>query len=355
MTSFDNESLGTTEGKLASATSQAGGAPRWPSSVRYPDAPSIGKNAALEVVGLIPDPLRRRVFRLRNKIETLTTEAALDERLRKAAELFTESDDEARRYLRTFEFAPPPMPTDPFSDQYARAQWDLYRKIAQREKYEVSNEAALLDMPSVLKSPYPYSTGSAAQVADQLAACSFILRSLNPTRGMSLVEFGSGWGNLTLQFVMMGVDTTAVEVDANFAELLRQRSMGNVNLKVVVSDMLAFEPSSSRYDIAVFFESFHHCADHMAMLRKLKSVVTSQGVVAFAGEPISSFRYPWGLRLDGFSLFCTRTYGWLELGFDNRYFQEALQRTGWVAGRRRSRSMTPLADIITARQALGIL
>lgn len=306
------------------------------------------------MVGLVPDRLRQQVSRIRNNVETITNENVLDERLQRAAELFKESDDKARRFLQTIEFAPPAMPDDPFSEAYARTQWDLYRRISQRDTYNTSNEATELDVASAIKSPYPYSTGSAFQVADQLAACSFIIRTLRPTRRMKVVEFGTGWGNLTLQFVMLGLDMTAVEVDSGLAELLRRRSMGYDNLEVVVSDMLAFEPGESTYDIAVFFESFHHCSDHLAMLSKLRSMVTTGGIVAFAGEPISSFRYPWGLRLDGLSLFCTRTYGWLELGFDNRYFALALRRTGWTAERYRSRSLTPLADVIVARPVRAI-
>jgi hypothetical protein len=116
--------------------------------------------------------------------------------------------------------------------------------------------------------------------------------------------------------------------------------------------MLAFEPERP-FDAAVFFESFHHCDDHHAMLARLQRVVAPSGVVAFAAEPIGNLPYPWGLRLDGLSLWCVRQYGWLELGFTERYFAEALGRHGWRAERRRNPAMGPLADVRLATRTGG--
>ena len=240
------------------------------------------RNIALEAGGLIPDSARHRVSRVRRRVETITTDSELDERIQRATEMFVTSDDEARRYLGSFEMQRPIAPNDdPFSARYISAEWDLYRRISQRDQYEVSNESMDLDIESALVMPYPYSTGSPVQVADQLGACSFIIRSLGLERSMQVVEFGPGWANLTLQFAMMGIDTTAVEVEPRFAELLRGRGSGNTHLDVVVCDMLDFEPPH-QYDAAIFYESFHHCSDHLRMLRLLHSIVKDTGVVVFA-------------------------------------------------------------------------
>jgi 2-polyprenyl-3-methyl-5-hydroxy-6-metoxy-1,4-benzoquinol methylase len=308
------------------------------------------RRIALEAVGYAPDSLRGRVAKRRKDVKTLTTVQQLDAHLARAAELFPRSDDEARRFLSGFEFAAPQMPADPFSPEYAKAQWELYRKISGRDRYDTTNEEVDIDLERCVQSPYPYSTGSSAQVADQLAVCSFIFRLLNPQPGQRIVEFGPGWGNLTVPLAMMSVDITAVEVSPTFAELLRRRAAGNDHLTVVESGMLDFK-AEGRFGAALFFESFHHCSDHLEMLHHLRSIVSEDGVVMFAAEPVTWMPYPWGLRLDGLSLWCTRSYGWLELGFDNRYFDEALKRAGWRNVRReRSRSLTPLADVILARR-----
>ena len=75
------------------------------------------------------------------------------------------------------------------------------------------------------------------------------------------------------------------------------------------------------------------------------------GRVAFGSEPIGALQYPWGLRLDGLSLWSTRKYGWLELGFTRDYFFEALRKTGWTAQRARSRTISPMADIVIATKS----
>jgi hypothetical protein len=148
----------------------------------------------------------------------------------------------------------------------------------------------------------------------------------------------------------MGVDVTAVEVDGGFAELIRRRTTRPDMIHIRRSDMLSFV-ADGRYDAAIFFESFHHCSRHREMLDHLRDVVTDDGVVAFAGEPVGWMPYPWGLRLDGMSLWSVRRYGWLELGFSRPYFTEALRRTGWRGERVTNRSLGHLADVTLARRA----
>jgi SAM-dependent methyltransferase len=116
--------------------------------------------------------------------------------------------------------------------------------------------------------------------------------------------------------------------------------------------MLGFT-TEEPFDAAVFFESFHHCADHLAMLRRLHRIVRPGGAVLFAAEPVQRLDYPWGPRLDGLSVWSSRTYGWLELGFDTRYFDRALDHTGWSGQRVRLGPGLGEADVIVATPAGG--
>jgi SAM-dependent methyltransferase len=116
--------------------------------------------------------------------------------------------------------------------------------------------------------------------------------------------------------------------------------------------MLDFAPRE-RFDAAVFFESFHHCSDHIRLLRRLHDVIADDGLVAFAAEPITDFPFPWGLRLDGMSAWSTRRFGWLELGFDTSYFLRTLLRLGWSPKRHRS-DASHYADVIIARKSHGV-
>jgi SAM-dependent methyltransferase len=162
------------------------------------------------------------------------------------------------------------------------------------------------------------------------------------------VEFGPGWGNLTIDLAVMGHVVTAVEVEPQFCALIEQRCPPSGAVRTVCADMLDFE-ADEPFDAAVFFESFHHCADHRRMLERLHDIVRPDGVVVFGAEPVAEMAYPWGPRLDGLSLWSTRTYGWLELGFDPAYFRAALQRGGWEAERRLGPAST--ADVFLARAA----
>ena len=83
-----------------------------------------------------------------------------------------------------------------------------------------------------------------------------------------------------------------------------------------------------------FFESFHHCLNHLNPLRLLHRKTKDTGVLVFGGEPVTKDAgFAWGLRPDGMAVWSVRKFGWLELGFDEDHFLEALLRTGWAPKR----------------------
>lgn len=307
------------------------------------------RNGAREFLGVIPAPITRRLGMRRERGKPTIPLSELDARIARARELLDQSADAGAQFLASFRVEPPAgRPEDPYSPAYADWVWDLYRAIAGRDGYTVAYEASTFDLEEARRRPYPYSTGSANIVGDQLIARGFILKALGLNAPARVVEFGSGWGGLTIDLALMGLDVTAVDVEPQFCSLVRDRYGQDRGLTVVQSEMLAFE-SDEPYDAAIFYESFHHCSDHLALLEKLHRLVRPGGVVVFAAEPISCYDYPWGPRLDGQSVFSTRMFGWLELGFDPAYFFEALARAGWSGNRLRSRALCGLTDVVVAR------
>lgn len=312
----------------------------------------------------LPAPTQRRVRALAGRPGPRQVPlAGLDDELAVAADLFGRSEDAARAHLSGFELVPPAgRPPDPFSEEYTAWVWDVYRAVSGRSGYTLDNEASPLDVEAALRRPYPYLTGSAAVVGEDLEARGRVLRALGAGRPAAtsrsaaahldppakVVEFGAGWGNLTGDLLATGYDVVAVEVDEGFCELLSRRAPEGGRLTVHRMGMLSFEPGEPA-DAAVFFESFHHCADHRRMLARLQHIVRPEGVVLFAGEPVHPMPYPWGPRLDGLSLWSTRTYGWLELGFEPAYFRAALVAAGWGAECIRART-NPKAEVIVARR-----
>ncbi len=321
--------------------------------------PPVLRQGARDVFDALPAPARRGVrAAVRRPGGRVVALERLDSELAVAAELFARSEDEARGFLGALTLEPPKRwPPDPFSAEYREWTWALYREISGRATYGLANEASPIDLPQALARPFPYATGSPSVVGEDLEARGFILRCLAgpdarvvpPAR---VVEFGPGWGNLTMDLLATGYHVTAVEVDRRFCELLEARRVAGGCLDVVHTDMLSFRPRS-RVEAAVFFECFHHCADHVALLERLHSLVETDGCVLFAGEPVQEMPYPWGPRLDGLSLWSMRTYGWLELGFDPGYFRRALARTGWRARRHRLGRRRPKAEVFVARAAAG--
>lgn len=221
---------------------------------------------------------------------------------------------------------------DPFSPEYHEFQMALYPRISGRE-YSPQNEQTNFDVEAADRRPFPYYTGSSKTAGFFTMGVGFLLHSLDLAPGARVVEFGAGWGNTTMAMAMVGFDVTAVDVEINFCELLRRRARRQeLSIDVVNADFMWAETVEEPFDAAVFFECFHHCSDHMRLLRALHTAVKPGGRVYFGAEPIApDFPVPWGLRMDGESLWAIRTNGWMELGFTEDYFREALARTGWTA------------------------
>ncbi|HEX4176374.1 MAG TPA: class I SAM-dependent methyltransferase [Acidimicrobiales bacterium] len=266
---------------------------------------------------------------------------ALDAELDCATALMGESPERAQSLLGGFVVAlPAPPPPDPFSNAYREWTWALYRCISGRESYDTTHEASPFDLERARTRPFPYESGSLKLVGRDLVARGYLLETLakalpgvNGSAHPRVVEFGAGWGNLTADLVATGLDVTVVEFDPKFCALIAQRcTNGPGALAVHRGEMLDYA-TDEPFDAAVFYESFHHCADHLALLERLHRIVRPDGIVLFAAEPVQRLAYPWGPRLDGLSVWSSRTYGWLELGFDTRYFDAALARTGWRSRR----------------------
>jgi 2-polyprenyl-3-methyl-5-hydroxy-6-metoxy-1,4-benzoquinol methylase len=224
------------------------------------------------------------------------------------------------------------IPDDPFSEEYRIFQMDLYKRISGKE-YNTSNEISFFDVAAADRRPFPFYTGSCRTAGYFMMGTGFLIHSLDLPPGARVVEFGPGWGNTTIAMAMTGLDVTAVDIEENFCELLRLRAQRHQldNLKVVNADFMWAETVEEPFDAAIFFECFHHCADHMRLLKALQHAVKPGGRIYFGAEPINpEFPVPWGLRMDGESLWAIRSNGWMELGFSDAYFREALARTGWT-------------------------
>ncbi|WP_149541156.1 class I SAM-dependent methyltransferase [Siccirubricoccus phaeus] len=264
-------------------------------------------------------------------MQILTTLRELDDKIAECNRAEAISDDAMRAVFGTFCMAPPrDLPADPFTEDYRQAQLALYRGIAERP-YETSNEVTSFNIEAALRRPFPFSTRSGVTTGEYFMAIGALLRAMALPPGARVIEFGPGWGHTTLMLAKLGHRVTAVDIEPRFCELIRRRAaQEGLEIEVVNDDFTWVERAPHRFDAALFFECFHHCADHLRLLRALRAALAPEARIFFAGEPITpDFPMPWGLRLDGNSLWAIRKNGWLELGFREDYFRQALQQAGW--------------------------
>ena len=279
---------------------------------------------------------RPALRRLGRAPRVVTTLEALDGELARAAHAAQISHDAFLQALTAFRFVPSlRLPPDPQSSAYREIQMALYRLVSGRDAYNpAANERSDIDVAAAVRCPYPYATGSSTTVGEQLMAVGFLVRALALPPGGRILEFGPGWGNTTLELARTGHAVTAVDVEPRYLEVIRERARRlGAEVELACADMLAYRPAG-RFDRVVFYECFHHCADHARMVASLDDLVAPGGAAVFAGEPIEDqFPVPWGLRCDGLSVWSIRKYGWLELGFRTRYFVDLLARHGWAVER----------------------
>lgn len=285
------------------------------------------------------------------QVEVIRTAADLDRKIEECNRAEAQSDDAMRRVFDTFCMEPPPgLPPDPFSPAYQAAQMRLYEMIAGK-KYSTDSERSYFDLEQAVLRPFPFYTGSCTTSGDYLAGIGFLLRAMALPPGSRVIEFGAGWGLTSVWLAQLGHEVTIVEIDRSFCDLIARRAAHeNVRIDIVNDDFSWIARSGRKFDCGIFYECFHHCSDHMGLLRALGDAIEEAGALFFAAEPVmADFPMPWGLRLDGNSLWAIRKNGWLELGFREDYFVEALRRTGWLATRSAADGL-PMAVVWRARK-----
>jgi SAM-dependent methyltransferase len=229
------------------------------------------------------------------------------------------------------------LPLDPLSAEYRDAQVALYRRVSGRDGYNPWTSEPIEIAVDVSADPYPfpYSTKEAGYVGSHMLAMGHILRVMKAAvpNARSVLEYGCGTGFTTIVLAQTGFDVVAVDINAQALQVV-DRLAATRGLQVTTFNGVFGQvpDAGNRWDVVLFYESFHHCLDFQKLLQRLHELLAEGGAVIFAGEPISrDFAKPWGLRLDGLSLWEIRTKGWLELGFRQSFFLELLERTGWRA------------------------
>lgn len=221
--------------------------------------------------------------------------------------------------------------SDCYSQAYRDQQMSLYSLIANRASYDPRRDEAdcNVTLETGLHNPFPFSTRDPVTVGNYLMAAGFIIKTMNLPKDARVLEYGAGWGHTTTTLARMGYEVCAVDIEEKFLRIIETRAILEGNRVRVAKGLFGESPlPEGSYDAILFFECFHHCLDHISLIGRLKRLLKPGGQVVLCGEAIycEGFDYPWGVRLDGHSVWAIRNYGWMELGFRESYILDLMMR-----------------------------
>lgn len=257
----------------------------------------------------------------------------LNKYIQECDEALAISDDALREIFKkySYKFNYEGMPKDPKSREYRDWQFKCYEEIA-GVTYGVKNELSnFLDVEKSIKTPFPFYTKSYSTVSDQLIMVGLIIKLMKLPPGAKVLEFGAGWGNTAVNLCRMGYEVTVVDIEQRYLDILQGRSVGfEGKIKTICSDFSEINNLTEKYDAILFKECFHHCDNHLNLVSKFSDRLKESGIIVFAGEPIyEDFPVPWGMQFDGESIWATRNFKWLEMGFNEKYFIDMMGESGW--------------------------
>lgn len=222
---------------------------------------------------------------------------------------------------------------DPFSPEYRKWVLEVYRTLT-GDEYNHLNEMTSTKLgKDEFKIGYPFISRNLSVVAGTYGQLTQAFSHIRERPPASIIEFGSGWGLLSMILARTGYVVTSLDIDDGFLKRLGDEAAATgISLSLVQSEFIDFTSKKrGPFDVAIFHQSFHHCDDPLNMLIGVRENVLAQnGSVYFFGEPISKeLSFPWGLRYDGESLWAIGCNKWFELGFQQDFFVELLLRAGY--------------------------
>lgn len=227
---------------------------------------------------------------------------------------------------------------DPNSPDYRAQILKLWAVITGRSDYDPAHDEdtpEIADIDPVLR-PAHYATGDVHFAGGQIMATGHILMRSDIKPGNRVLEYGAGFGQTALAFARMGAKVDTVDVNPAFCNAVRKIA-DHYQVELAAHEgQFGHNPAGkpNAYDLILFYESFHHCLDFDALVARLPSLLTPDGKIILAGEPIfegpvPGLPYAWGPRLDWECLAVMRIRGWMELGFQDRYLLEKFRQAGF--------------------------
>lgn len=254
------------------------------------------------------------------------------ELVRKATSIRNSGEVQFIEFLNKHSLEVSPPRCAPDSEEY-RAFWERTHFNILGEAYEAGrHENFEFDLAQMTECPYPYITKEPAIIAHQVRDWANVLEAIKLPQGAHILEMGAGWGNTSLLLAQSGFGVSVLDINPLYLDLITARS-SRLGLKIdtIEGEFLDIAGLNQQYDAVLFYESFHHSLEHKELLKSVKTRLKEGGNIYFAGEPIlENAPYAWGLNPSGEALFQMHTHGWMELVFDQRYFEELVESAGFA-------------------------
>lgn len=223
---------------------------------------------------------------------------------------------------------------DPRSLAYRAQQWALYREITGHD-YTDSRDEMTPGVPieRLLQAPNAYDQPDPSEYAKHCIAMAILVQRLALPRGARLLELGSGWGFTQEFLASCGYDTIGIEINPDFvaASNGRLKRLGFGERVVQGSFETIACRSLGRFDAVISYEALHHAVDVERVLAGCVKLLKPGGRIALAAEPFNNYYQTWGLRLDPYSIYSIRKFGWFESGWSIEYIAYILNKCGLEA------------------------
>jgi 2-polyprenyl-3-methyl-5-hydroxy-6-metoxy-1,4-benzoquinol methylase len=104
-----------------------------------------------------------------------------------------------------------------------------------------------------------------------------------------VLDVGCGTGNLSLKFLMLGSEVTALDISQRMLDILRSKVPNALKgrIRVVCKDADEFlSQEKDYYDVICFSSVLHHLPDYLATLNLAISKLNSGGIIYIVHEPL---------------------------------------------------------------------
>jgi SAM-dependent methyltransferase len=282
----------------------------------------------------------------------------IDEFIKQAEEIRGKNYDSFIQFCNQNNFDMPEEDgLDPFSAEYRQQVLGHYLELTGSATYAASYDelAHFEDLEAPLHRQFPFMTKDPQTIGRYLMGVGHMVENIGVPSGSHIVEYGVGWGHISLALGQAGYDVACVDIEPNFVDLINRRAHNEKSAVRAYQGEFGFRPDPDRpVDAVIFFEAFHHSLDHVSLTRDIHDMLRPGGRLLLGGESFySSFPRAWGLRLDGQSVWAIRSFRWMELGFREDYVIRLLLRHGFIVEKKNNSEIGPLGLLYIATKLNG--